>query len=128
RADIAYESAGTLYVRYSTGSGFGPPVALGPVVPPLMFGDFDGNGRADILDSTGAIWLSRPSGFSQATWAHNATGLRIVGDFNGDGLADLVYQSSPSVWLVQFSNGNGFDSPASFGSGLGCGCAPGDFN
>jgi len=130
RADIAYESAGTLYVRYSTGSGFGAPVTVGPVVPPLMFGDFDGNGRADILDSTGAIWLSTPSGFSQKTWANSGTGQVIVGDFNGDGRADITYQSpaGSGMWVVAFSNGNGFDSPASFGSGLGCGCASGDFN
>lgn len=111
-ADVAYASGGTAYILYSTGSGFQAAVAVGAVTAPIMVGDFDGNGRADIVDVNGNIWLSRAAGFVQASWPLGVSG--IAGDFNGDGLADIAYESPAGTVVIRYSNGNGFDSASTF--------------
>lgn len=65
-------------------------------------GDFDGDGRADLLwhrpDGTAAIWLLDSSGTGGASGgtiyqpaAGQAFDIAGVGDFNGDGRADILF-------------------------------------
>jgi hypothetical protein len=84
-----------------------------------MVGDFTGDGRTDIALYR-AGWGSTPlyaaaNGLFTVTNAANAanfindpTASRRVGDFNGDGRADvLLFRSGWSTTPVYFSNGNG---------------------
>lgn len=76
-------------------------------------GDFNGDGRADILFRNGGtgevyVWNSQPSGSAvnflgqslgtvSADWS-----IKGVGDFNGDGRADILWRSDAGdvyVWL-----------------------------
>ncbi len=108
RADIVTftrGSTGDVYVALSTGSGFGPGVkwqdnfAYGTERPAV--GDFDGDGRDDVVVFTGGaqadafVSLSNGAAFVQEAWLwHNnfAVGNEIAGaaDVNGDGRDDVV--------------------------------------
>ena len=89
-----------------------------------LFGDFNGDGRTDVALIGPAGWASMPVAFSNgdgtftvtnlpitnfAGWAATPNAKAIVGDFNGDGLADVAL-IGPSSWgsmPVAFSNGDG---------------------
>ncbi|WP_374147049.1 FG-GAP-like repeat-containing protein [Sphingomonas sp. 28-63-12] len=81
-------------------------------------GDFNGDGRSDILwrndDGTFSDWLGRPDGgFSPndaAALNHVGIGWQVVGtgDFNGDGRDDLLWRNSDgamSDWLARADGG-----------------------
>ena len=89
-------------------------------------GDFNGDGRADILwrSDGGTItnWLAQPNGGfanNSANFTINAgTNWHIsgIGDFNGDGLSDMLWRSDSGTvtdWLGQ-SNGGFFNNWANF--------------
>jgi hypothetical protein len=70
----------------------------------LAVGDFDGDGRTDVFQSTGAVWVYSPSG--QREWHFlNDSSLRLdrlaFGDFNGDGKTD-VFSQHGDQWLVSY--------------------------
>lgn len=88
-----------------------------------LVGDFDGDGRDDILLAGGSTWGSVPVAFSRisaplitnypnadfASWSRRAGAQAVVGDFDGDGRDDVAL-TGPSTWgtvPVFFSNGNG---------------------
>jgi parallel beta-helix repeat protein len=84
-------------------------------------GDFNGDGRADLAgwdSQTGVWWVSISTGTNFATaalwttWQAGATFLDVrVGDFNGDGLADLTGRlSGIGVWVVSTSTGSAFST------------------
>jgi subtilisin-like proprotein convertase family protein len=96
---------------------FGPwPFNPGPSWHVKENGDFDGDGRSDILwqgdDGTPAIWLM--NGFTATSIG--AAGpfnpgpgwqIKATGDFNFDTKADILWQSSdgtPSIWLMDGLN------------------------
>jgi YD repeat-containing protein len=137
-ADMVLQSGTGVSIQYSTGGGFGGAVSVGAVdescsggggdLPPvcvadaIAVGDFDGNGRADIVSSRGKLWLSTSGGFSQTNWPLGGSLTLFAGDLNGDGLADVVYQSGTSVY-VAYSAGAGFQSAVLVGT-TGQSCAP----
>ena len=85
----------------------------------ILAGDFNGDGRADVLlqsalaSGLNAVFLASATGtFSgtQQTWGNVHLGFRWsqqnavvqTGDFNGDGKSDLLVQSRPDVTLIDF--------------------------
>ncbi len=78
---------------------------------PARAGDFDGNGRSDLIwrnETTGqtAIWLMNGTTFSSGVTVMNNAAWRpvLLGDFNGDGKSDIVWRNDTtgqtSVWLM----------------------------
>ena len=131
----------------STGSGFVRGLWASPQAPfgyPGQYytGDFNGDGLTDIAQvfesngqSAATVWTSNGTGFDRALWAvpqagFGSPGQYRVGDFNGDGLSDLVQiwdsagMSAATTWI---STGKGFvrSSWASAQPGYG---TPGEFH
>jgi FG-GAP-like repeat len=106
-------------------------------------GDFNGDGRSDILwrndDGTVTDWVGDANGGFTANWAnfHNNPGSmwQVVGtgDFNGDGVDDVLLRSNDGTmtdWLGQ-SNGGFFYNWYSFNNNPGSSwqvVGTGDFN
>jgi hypothetical protein len=131
KADYADHSRvdGHLVVHLNTGSGFNPTAyeqadtARTPRWQTLI-GDFDGDGLADYADrafDTGALFvhLNTGTGFSTANF-ETATTMggpsweTLVGDFDGDGLADYAdHQLTDGHLFVHRNLGTGFDPAVS---------------
>lgn len=93
---------------------------------PGLVGDFDGDGKTDVLFRTGQGYFSynlvskNENGWTQKSYnaAPSLINLRAmaVGDFNGDGKKDLLYVKNDSAsnqggWYVALSTGSGFLMP-----------------
>ena len=136
-------------VGLSTGTGFSPAGnwywGRGGTTEPVYTGDFDGDGRNDVLLRYGSginwIWdvgLSTGSGFRPAGnwyWARGGTTEPVyTGDFDGDGRDDVLlrYGSGLSwIWDVGLSTGTGFRPAGNWYWGRGGTTEPvytGDFN
>lgn len=78
-----------------------------------FFADFNGDGKDDLFDGT-TVYLSTGTGFSSGTnWLNGNTSLSLfsTGDFNGDGLADvLMAAGSLNQIEVALSDGTQFVS------------------
>jgi hypothetical protein len=124
---------GSLPVAFSNGNGSFNVTNVGianfaswaatPNAKPLV-GDFNGDGRTDVALTGPSGWASLPVAFSNGngsfnvtnlgianfgSWAATANAKPLVGDFNGDGKADIAL-TGPSGWgsvPVAFSIGNG---------------------
>lgn len=110
----------------------------GPQTNSGLEGDFNGDGRTDLLTYTNNFYLGAGSGFSAGTNCGiflSTSQNNFVGDFNGDGLSDLLVAGITSGTLYYYTNGK-FTSPGKPVSGLQIagGCYPtkcvwqGDFN
>jgi hypothetical protein len=122
-----------IWVALSDGHGFGPatewifPNQLLPPGPSSapnwtgyvpVVGDFNGDGMSDIalIDNTGhrvAVALSRASYFSGTSWIWNSSfgnpgETPGAGDFNGDGMDDIVTFTPGHNVYVSLSNGTSF--------------------
>jgi hypothetical protein len=121
-ADILWQNSQTGQVYVWLMNGFSIANSGSPGSPTLDWsiegvGDFDGNGMADILwqnSTTGQVYVWLMNGFSIASSGSPATVLAAtgwsiqgVGDFDGNGMADILWQNSQTgqvyVWLM-----NGF--------------------
>ena len=91
-------------------------------------GDFNGDGKTDYMYNYGGwyVALSNGSGFNAPTqWLSNSgpsgptynIGYQYVGDFNGDGKTDYMYNYGG--WYVALSNGSGFNAPTQWLSNSG---------
>jgi hypothetical protein len=77
-------------------------------------GDFDGDGRADLVGqrADGSWQVSRSTGaaFETSTWAVLSSGQFVtVGDFNADGRSDVAVRNAANgSWRVLTSSGSAF--------------------
>ncbi|MCA9081001.1 MAG: cadherin domain-containing protein, partial [Planctomycetaceae bacterium] len=120
---VGLNNNGDWQLAESTGSGFVMSVighlSNGNWVT-HQFGDFTGDGRTDIasLNATGMWWLheSTATGLVSTRWVRVASQADsgwenfAVGDFNGDGMDDLVAQQALKLgqWWQAFSDGTRF--------------------
>src|SRR4030095_6274112 len=111
---------------------------LGDKFPAYRFGDFNGDGRRDVLyiaDATGCAQAgscrqkinvaiadpSQPSGFRTSEWANAPTDYDpiksnwYVGDLNGDGKQDLLWVGTNGRARVYLSTGTSFLRPQDWG-------------
>jgi hypothetical protein len=126
KADMAgyAEGSGNWHVCLSTGSGFdcGPSYWRGHSggVKNNFVADFDGDGKADMAGFSSSVntqygsWhvcLSTGSGFNCNFWTGHNGGAdnNVVGDFNGDGRADMAGYAGNGQWHVCLSTGSGFN-------------------
>ncbi len=85
----------------------------GPTTNTGYEGDFNGDGRTDIMPVSGnmvsKIYFAGNNGFDLLTLSSsiNVTTNTYVADFNGDGLSDL-FVCSTTTGKLYYSNGNGF--------------------
>jgi autotransporter-associated beta strand protein len=117
--------AGTWYTALSTGTSFTTTAwanwSATVTWEDVKIGDFNGDKKADITGRWGAAgqwWTAISTGTSfntswWDTWAAdspNVTWADVqVGDFNGDGMADITGRWLQSgQWWTSISNGNGF--------------------
>src|SRR5262249_46092574 len=108
---------GGQYQTQQWASGFGRGVAWDT----FLVGDFTGDGKDDIamFANTGQWWLAVSTGSSfqmqrwdvPGSWARGNTWRDWqVGDFNGDGMADVAGLSKQGAWQVGLSTGTSFQA------------------
>ena len=65
------------------------------------FGDFDGDGKADIFRATGVAWEYSRGGtepFQLLNTAPQTLEQLMLGDFNGDGITDVFIAENSKWW------------------------------
>ena len=126
--------------------GVGTPFGVGHDAVALAVGDFNGDRKPDLivigdgqkdmgtsLDGGLQVLLGNGDGTFASpllTYAGSQFTGAVVGDFNGDGRADLIVSTSGNVVLLLTGNGDGtFQAPRPFAAGgTPVGLAVADFN
>ena len=140
---IAVDAGGNAYVTGytdssdfpTTAAAFQPAKAAGhnafvtkfSLKPPVCCGDFNGDGKADILwrNASGEVyeWLLNGTniiGEGSPDTVGNHWQIAGVGDFNGDGKTDILWRNTASgevdVWLMNGTSVIGSGSPGTVGN------------
>ena len=120
RVDIASQAdSGTWFVTTNPATGTAQTLAWGSVAASQFptVGDFNGDKKADIAvrnpsDGSWQVLTSTGSGFVASRfgrWNPTLSWSNVLpGDFNDDGLTDIVGQRSDGTWTVSTSNGTSF--------------------
>ena len=134
KADIsARNSAGEWWVWRSTGSALDPKLwgtwDTATTWQNVVAADFNRDGRADIAgrNSLGQWFVARSTGSTPANsafvssqwglWSTATTWSDVqVGDFNGDGRADIAGRSTIGQWWVNRSTGTSFAAALFYGN------------
>jgi len=118
--DLAYTFDGAWFIRYGTCGRSGVGVVLASPVStgvayytgPALAIDWDGDGRADILETgsgSGADWgVARSTGDTLGAWTDTGIVAPLtaqVADLTGDGLNDLVYAVSTTALKTRVHSG-----------------------
>ncbi len=125
-ADLFYRDpqSGTNLIEFDTllhdwGASYQNAPTVGLAWSVVATGDFDGDGRTDILwrnATTGqnAIWRSGNSAtrLGIATVSNLDWKIAVVGDFNGDGRSDILWRNTRDGRNVIWKSGNPFDQQA----------------
>ncbi|MFF2832692.1 FG-GAP-like repeat-containing protein [Cellulosimicrobium cellulans] len=128
-ADLLVRGSSRVVLQTTTGSGFATPATIGsgwPAARTISPGDWDGDGRADMMlvDGAGKLWLYprsasgwKPRSLIGSGW----DGLEVVGghDWDGDGRPDLLgrARSSGALYLYPSNGSGGFKARRTIGSG-----------
>ncbi|HEX4996877.1 MAG TPA: FG-GAP-like repeat-containing protein, partial [Terriglobia bacterium] len=112
---VAVDALGNLFIAESEDHRIrkitmGLPTAFEPST--LARGDFDGDGRSDILwqrsDGSVALWLmdgSIPSGSGPLMGGFTGWNTRKIADFNGDGKSDILWQHTDGSTILTLMDG-----------------------
>jgi len=143
---------GDWWVSLSTGTSFGGETKWASNqdvgADGYYVGDFNGDGMADVISfrkssgawylslsqqnlSNGAYSFSSPILFADYLFIGMSPSNIYVGDFNGDGISDIMCGDGNGGWYVALSNGSSLGPPTLWESGSGVGAAGtyvGDFN
>jgi len=125
--NVAFNAPLQLTNQVSLSGGGSVPASASDAttIVPAVIGDFDGNGKPDLVwqytDGSVVVWyLGGADGSSYqsaALLSGPSSGWRIaaVADLNGDGIPDLIWQSSDGsvvVWYMGGANGSTYQSAA----------------
>lgn len=132
RTDVVVSTSDGLFGLRNTPSGFVqlPPAFAGESVAYATLGDIDGDGDLDAYCAMGGQTAAKVarndglSGFVHTTTLAFSFVSSMVGDFNADGFADVVFSQSGSELRLYLADGNGgvssfYDAPSLSTSCLG---------
>jgi FG-GAP-like repeat len=105
--DILVGPAGRTNVILSNGDGtFRAPVAVPDCVGFSVIGDFNGDGKADLICQS-AVLLGKGDGTFQTPIPQAVGGNLLVADFNHDGILDIMDLQPSNALAVALGHGDG---------------------
>lgn len=134
KADLAVRRPGTQFWYVRNSSGIDSATGNDDGITRLQFGrqeadipvpaDYDGDGKADfaVRRPSNFFWYIRNSsgvdsrsgsedGISRVQFGRSETDIPVIGDYDGDGKADIaVRRAGNQFWYIQNSSGGNFNS------------------